>query len=40
MEAVKDFFGSIGWLLVAFVAGTVIGTPVWNWIKSKLPFGK
>lgn len=40
MEVIKDFFGSIGWLLVAFVAGAFLGAPLWNWAKTKLPWFK
>jgi predicted MFS family arabinose efflux permease len=40
MEAIKDFFGSVGWLIVAFAAGTVLGGPLWTWLKSKLPWNK
>ena len=40
MEAIKDFFGSIGWLIVAFAAGAVFGGPLWNWAKTKFPWNK
>lgn len=40
MEVIKDFFGSIGWLIVAFVGGAFIGAPLWNWAKTKFPWNK
>ena len=40
MEAVMDFLGNTGWLIVSFVAGAFIGAPLWNWVKTKLPWNK
>jgi len=40
MEVIKDFMGGTGWIIVAFVAGAFLGTPLWNWIKTKLPWIK
>jgi hypothetical protein len=37
---ITSTLGIVSALVLAFVAGTVIGTPVWNWVKSKLPFSK
>ena len=27
--------GTVFYSIVVFIAGTLIGTPVWNWLKSK-----
>ena len=40
MDAIEDFFGGIGWVIVAFVAGAFLGAPLWSWIKTKLPWNK
>lgn len=33
-----------GWsfslFLIGFTAGALIGVPAWNWVKTKLPWGK
>tara|TARA_Y100000310_G_scaffold333970_1_gene412649 strand:+ start:1017 stop:1139 length:123 start_codon:yes stop_codon:yes gene_type:complete len=31
--------GTIFYTAVIFVAGALIGTPMWNWVKSKFPWG-
>jgi hypothetical protein len=40
MEAVQNFLGSTGWIIVAFIAGTLVGAPLWNWAKTKMPWNK
>jgi len=36
-----DFFnsalGTVFYTVVIFIAGALLGTPTWNWIKTKLP---
>ena len=32
--------GTVWWSVLMFVAGALIGTPLWNWIKSKAPWNK
>lgn len=32
--------GTIFYTVVVFVAGALIGGPLWNWIDSKLPWNK
>ena len=40
----QEFFsgtlGTIFYSIVIFVAGALIGTPLWNWTKSYLPWSK
>jgi hypothetical protein len=31
---------SIWWSLLMFVAGTVVGAPLWNWAKQYFPWNK
>lgn len=38
--ALASFFGTVWWTVLVFIAGTVIGAPLWTWIKSKLPWNK
>lgn len=35
-----DFLGTIWWSVLMFVAGALIGTPLWKWVSTKLPWGK
>jgi hypothetical protein len=32
--------GTIFYTVVVFVAGALIGTPLWKWVNSKLPWNK
>jgi len=32
--------GTIWWSILMFVAGTVVGTPLWHWAKRYLPWNK
>jgi len=32
--------GTIWWSILMFVAGTVVGVPLWNWAKSHFPWNK
>jgi hypothetical protein len=32
--------GTIWFSVLVFVAGAVIGTPLWNWVSPKLPWNK
>ena len=29
---------NIWWSVLMFVAGTLVGVPVWSWLKTKLPW--
>jgi hypothetical protein len=35
-----DFLGTTWWSVLMFVAGALIGTPLWGWIKTKFPWNK
>jgi hypothetical protein len=37
---ISSTFGLISWTVVCVVAGTLFGAPMWDWIKSKLPWNK
>ncbi len=32
--------GTVFYTVVVFVAGTLIGAPLWTWINKKLPWNK
>ncbi len=34
----SSILGTIFYSVVIFVAGALIGTPLWNWVKKKLPW--
>jgi len=34
------FLGTIWWSVLVFVAGAALGAPLWNFIKTKLPWNK
>ncbi len=34
------FLGTIWWSVLMFVAGALIGTPLWGWAKSFMPWNK
>jgi|TARA_Y100000310_G_C20313263_1_gene637233 H+/gluconate symporter-like permease len=37
---VEGFFGTIWFIGLVFVAGAVIGTPLWNWVKKYFPWNQ
>ena len=37
---VADTLGTLWWSVLMFVAGGLIGVPMWNWVKGYLPWGK
>ena len=39
MEFFQSVLGTIFYTVVIFVAGALIGNPLWNWVKTKLPWG-
>ena len=39
MEFFQSALGTIFYTVVIFVAGALIGNPLWNWVKTKLPWG-
>tara|TARA_Y100001963_G_scaffold22202_1_gene29040 strand:- start:2027 stop:2164 length:138 start_codon:yes stop_codon:yes gene_type:complete len=32
--------GTAWWTVLVFIAGALVGTPLWNWIKTYLPWNK
>ncbi len=32
--------GTVWWTVLVFIAGALIGAPLWNWIKTYLPWNK
>lgn len=32
--------GTIWWSVLMFIAGTVVGVPLWTWAKSRFPWNK
>jgi hypothetical protein len=40
LATIEGFFGTVFGLVVVFVAGTLLGAPLWNWLKSGLPWNK
>ena len=37
---VEGFFGTIWFIGLVFIAGAVIGTPLWNWVKKYFPWNQ
>ena len=40
LASVSSVLGTFWFTALVFVAGTVIGTPLWNWAKKFLPWNK
>tara|TARA_Y100000004_G_scaffold60803_1_gene68027 strand:+ start:62 stop:196 length:135 start_codon:yes stop_codon:yes gene_type:complete len=40
LATVSGFLGTIWFTALVFIAGTVIGAPLWNWAKGYLPWNK
>ena len=40
MEVLHSALGTVFYTVVVFVGGALIGTPLWNWVKTKLPWNK
>jgi len=36
----SSILGTIFYSVVIFIVGALIGTPLWNWVKTKLPWSK
>jgi len=36
----EDFLGTTWWSVLCFVAGALIGTPLYTWLKNKMPWNK
>jgi hypothetical protein len=37
---IEGFFGTIWFIGLVFIAGAVIGTPLWNWVKKYFPWNQ
>jgi hypothetical protein len=40
MQTLSEILGTTFYTVVVFVAGALIGTPLWNWVKKFLPWNK
>tara|TARA_Y100000034_G_C6738431_1_gene327534 strand:+ start:648 stop:782 length:135 start_codon:yes stop_codon:yes gene_type:complete len=40
LATIEGFFGTIFGLVVVFVGGALIGVPLWNHLKDKLPWNE
>jgi len=40
MEFLHSALGTVFYTLVVFGLGALIGTPLWNWAKTKMPWNK
>ena len=38
MELMQGIVGHVCYIVVVFVAGALVGAPLWNWIKAKMPW--
>ena len=36
----EGFLGTVWFSVLAFVAGALVGVPLWNWIKTQFPWNK
>ncbi len=36
----SSMLGTVFFSVLVFVAGALIGTPMWNWMKTKMPWNK
>lgn len=36
----SEFLGTTWWSILMFVAGALIGAPLWKWVSTKLPWNK
>ena len=40
MQAINDVLGTTFFAVLVFIAGALIGTPLWAWVKKFLPWNK
>jgi hypothetical protein len=40
MQTLSEILGTTFYTIVVFIAGALIGTPLWNWAKKFLPWNK
>jgi hypothetical protein len=36
----SEFLGTAWWSVLMFVAGALIGAPLWKWVAAKMPWNK
>jgi len=40
LASISSAFGTIWFTILVFIAGTLIGTPLWNYLRKFLPWNK
>jgi len=40
MDFIHSALGTVFYTIVVFVAGALVGVPVWNWLRSKFPWNR
>lgn len=40
LASFSSVLGTVWWSVLVFIAGAVIGVPLWNWTKKFLPWYK
>lgn len=40
MEFLSSAVGTVFYTIVVFIAGALLGVPLWNWASKKLPWNK
>jgi hypothetical protein len=40
MDFLQNALGTTFYTIVVFVAGALVGQPLWKWVWAKLPFGE
>ena len=40
LASIADTLGTTWWSIICFVAGALIGPPLWAWVKTLLPWTK
>ena len=40
MEILSTTWGAVLFTIVVFVAGALVGKPIWQWLDSKFPWNK
>ena len=38
METLHSALGTVFYSVVVFTAGALVGVPLWNWLKTKMPW--
>ncbi len=40
MDIINSTLGTIFFSIVIFIAGALVGNPLWTWVKGKLPWNR